>query len=228
VNPFLLFFKLFYENDPTGLDQLSQKLSSAIVGLSQRISAPNNPVQEVLAVRPVHSVTDILNRSLIKVADETRAKARELGFHAWAVERVSEEADQVLIRVARDTVRDVPPSPARCWHRGEGVVGQCWAQDDKVAINLRARQYSSSTATKWKVKSAEFRLGQTYSDFRKTTKAFMAIVAVPIKRSDHFLGCISVNIDRESRASFRGVWPTPLRDIMYAAAKQVAALWHAS
>jgi hypothetical protein len=206
---------IFYRRTASGRLSLAKKLKRTIKEITTLSNKPNNPAQEVYADNPIPKITELLNRAVAEVVEKAKVRVRDFGFHVWAIRLVSEHSMPVLVRVARDQLRDVPSSPPRVWKKGEGVVGMCWDSEEKIVLNLSKKEYATVTPSKWHGKSRAFRMGQGYNDFRNTTKHFKAIFAVPIKKGDKFIGCLSSNIDKDSGVNIKLLWPNPLRDIMY-------------
>jgi hypothetical protein len=194
--------------------------NSLVIPEGYDLTLPPDVAQVTLS--PSDLIDRLLNKLVVHIADSTGIKIRDMGAHVFAI--YSTATGQMLRRIARDSLRDVPPSAARDWQKGQGVVGWCWEIQEKVVLDLTDIAHRDVAATEWNARSPADRLGMTFEEFRSTTKPFKAVFAVPIQVLDTFIGALSVNIDKAADVSVGNVWPKPIRDLMYTTAANIASL----
>lgn len=205
---------IFYDDTKPGLRQLTRSVASY---MTAAVAQPGlgSPVKRLLTA--TSQAVDRLNRAVVEIADRTGIPGRHLGMHVY----VPESTDTVR-RLARDTVRLVPSTPGSDrWRKGEGVVGSCWKTNEKALLNLRDPEYRHLTPQSWSRLEASKRVGMTLERFRAASLHFAAVLAVPVRRQEEFVGCVSLNIDRDAKPSFRQVWQA-VQPILYSVAADIA------
>ena len=155
-----------------------------------------------------------LSHSAAEVADITRVNIRDIGIHLWIISNEEGVAEPVLVRKARVRLSQATPSPHSGWAKGIGVVGQCWEQQAEIILDLTNPQLQNCSEDNWNELDSELRMGLTYNEFRETTHYFKAIFAVPIVSEQEFIGCVSLNIDRDSKVPFNTLWTDNVKIIL--------------
>ena len=156
----------------------------------------------------------VLQLGAAEVADITGVRVQDIGIHLWLIGNVSDFAEPVLVRKARARLSNATPSPHSGWEKGKGVVGQCWKRQTDVSLDLTDPQLQNCSEDKWNERPSDLRMGLTYNEFRETTRHFKAIFASPIVSREDFVGCVSLNIDRESEVPFDAMWTDNVKRVL--------------
>lgn len=132
--------------------------------------------------------------------DHTRLKRDEVGVHVWAVRGV--KGIQHLQRRARLVPRDRTVTSIT-WRKGMGVIGQCWARDETLIVDLSELERQAVTPEAFYAIPREDRFLFSWRDFQETRK-YKAILAVPLRTGPtgarRFRGCLSVDVRVDGKA----------------------------
>ena len=208
---------IFYDATNRGLKTLSMRVAAYVKAAVAR-PGPPNIVFNVIHGQRARIITR-LNQAVGEIVDKTKLLNREVGMHVYVPEPQS-----VLRRIARDTVRSVSSTPGSDrWRKGEGVVGTCWAENEKAVFDLQLPIYQNITLRRWAALRPELKFGMTYERFRKSSGHFMGLAAVPVRHNERFIGCVSVNIDKQAAGKFSSLWKDVVQPVVYSVASDVGA-----
>lgn len=83
-----------------------------------------------------------LNQAVAEIVDKTALRVREVGMHVYVP-----QSKTFLYRIARDTVRSVSSTPGSDrWRKGEGIVGTCWAENERPFSIFSCRVFKNESA----------------------------------------------------------------------------------
>lgn len=167
-----------------------------------------------------------LRRVAAEVSRVSDVNLEDIGMHAWIVQRVPEISEPVLCRIARFRLSDTTPSKRRYWRKDEGVVGWCWSKQAEFSIDLAESKYKNAAEAHWNELSKKDRLGMAFQDFVETTEPFRAVFASPIVSREDFIGCVSLNIDKEVTISFEHLWTEDMKRLLRRAATDIEQILH--
>ena len=194
-----------------------QNLSAALGPACNKITSAMkklNEVQKETEIELLGKFERVLYLTLAEIADSTGVRSEDIGIHLWVVEQVEGISSPVLARKVRARLSGVTPSPTRYWKKGEGIVGQCWKSQSDVWVDLTDSKYQNISDHDWNNLVADERIGLSYDEFLKTIQYFNSIFAIPIVSKDKFIGCISMNIERESIVPFNSIWTDDVKRIL--------------
>lgn len=174
-----------------------RRLAEAIAQNTQRLAAWKGDARK-------ERIRELLHFAIAEIADTAKVPVRDLGIHVWNLH--SADGHQFLKRFVRGRLSHAPTSPMKNWSRGEGAVGFCWESEQNVIVDLTDPRYRASSEPEWSKLPPELRIGMLRDEFNQTTAPFKAIFAVPIKPDDAFMGCISLNVDKDVQAAATLIW----------------------
>lgn len=185
------------------LENLRARLGSAcskILDSIDEIVSRDNTLHPKMKLK----IEKILLQAINDCSEKTGVVNTDFGIHFWRKEKVIGDTEPVLVRRARVRLDDITPSEKIQYHKGVGVVGQCWDLQTDIQVNLRNQKYMQclNSEKKWKQLSDREKIGLDYEGFKYASTKFNSIIATPIVRGEEFIGCISINIERTSSIQY--------------------------
>jgi hypothetical protein len=163
----------------------------------------------------------LLNLAIAEFADRAFVAVRDIGIHAWRIETADNET--VMRRFVRARLSHASASPVPEWRKGEGAVGVCWERDATVKVDLRSPEYTVENDDEWQRLPKNVTLGLSRDRFLATTSPFRAIFAVPVKRDEQLIGCLSLNVDEKCDRPLDQLWRVA-SDLMHRSATEMVQM----